>query len=39
MTKEEAAEQLKSLMQQEKKLQGKMRKLNNAGAEKPEKDW
>lgn len=39
MTKKEAEEKLKALMQQEKKLQDKLRKVNAASPEKPEKDW
>ena len=39
MTKKEAEEKLKALMQQEKKLQDKLRRVNAASPEKPEKDW
>lgn len=39
MTKKEAEEKLKALLQQEKKLQDKLRKVNAASPEKPEKDW
>ena len=39
MTKKEAEEKLKALLQQEKKLQDKLRRVNAASPEKPEKDW
>jgi len=39
MTKKEAEEKLKALLQQEKKLQDKLRKVNATSPEKPEKDW
>jgi tetratricopeptide (TPR) repeat protein len=39
MTKKEAEEKLNALLQQEKKLQDKLRKVNAASPEKPEKDW
>jgi len=39
MTKKEAEEKLKALLQQEKKLQDKLRKVGAASPEKPEKDW
>ncbi|MCW3089265.1 MAG: hypothetical protein JWP81_334 [Ferruginibacter sp.] len=39
MTKKEAEEKLKALLQQEKSLQDKLRKVNAASPEKPEKDW
>lgn len=39
MTKKEAEEKLKALMQQEKNLQDKLRKVDAASPEKPEKDW
>ncbi|MEO7769042.1 MAG: VWA domain-containing protein [Ferruginibacter sp.] len=39
MTKKEAEEKLKALLQQEKKLQDKLRKVSAASPEKPEKDW
>ncbi|MEO6550524.1 MAG: VWA domain-containing protein [Ferruginibacter sp.] len=39
MTKKEAEEKLKALLQQEKALQDKLRKVNAASPEKPEKDW
>ncbi len=37
MTKKEAEEKLKALMQQEKNLQDKLRKVDAASPEKPEK--
>ena len=39
MTKKEAEEKLKALLQQEKKLQDKLRKVGAASPDKPEKDW
>lgn len=39
MTKKEAEEKLKALLQQEKKLQDKLRKVKAESPEKPEKDW
>ena len=39
MTKREAEEKLKALLQQEKKLQDKLRKVNAASPVKPDKDW
>ncbi len=39
MTKKEAEEKLKALLQQEKKLQDKLRKVSAASPTKPEKDW
>ena len=39
ITKKDAEEKLKALLQQEKKLQDKLRKANVAGPDKPEKDW
>lgn len=39
MTKQEAEEKLKALLQQEKKLQDKLRKVNAASPDRPEKDW
>ncbi len=39
MTKKEAEEKLKALLQQEKNLQDKLRKVNANSPEKPEKDW
>lgn len=39
MTKKEAAEKLKALLQQEKNLQDKLKKTDAQTLEKPEKDW
>ncbi|MEO6734593.1 MAG: VWA domain-containing protein [Ferruginibacter sp.] len=39
MTKKEAEEKLKALLQQEKKLQDKLRKVGASSPEKPGKDW
>jgi tetratricopeptide (TPR) repeat protein/uncharacterized protein YegL len=39
LTKKEAEERLKALMQDEKNLQEKLRKVNAASVSKPEKDW
>ncbi len=39
ITKQEAEEKLKALLQQEKNLQNKLRKVNVSSPEKPEKDW
>ena len=39
MTKREAEEKLKALLQQEKKLQDKLRRVNAASPSKPGKDW
>ncbi|MDB5275051.1 MAG: hypothetical protein JWR61_6 [Ferruginibacter sp.] len=39
MTKKEAEEKLKALLQQEKNLQNKLRRVDAASPDKPEKDW
>ncbi len=39
MTQKEAEEKLKALMQQEKNLQDKLKKVDAASPNKPEKDW
>jgi Ca-activated chloride channel family protein len=39
ITKKDAEEKLKALMQKEKNLQDKLHKVNEAGPNKPEKDW
>jgi tetratricopeptide (TPR) repeat protein len=39
ITKKDAEEKLKALLQQEKNLQDKLRKVNVASPNKPEKDW
>jgi tetratricopeptide (TPR) repeat protein len=39
ITKKDAEEKLKALLQQEKNLQDKLRKVNVAAPNKPEKDW
>jgi Ca-activated chloride channel family protein len=39
ITKKDAEEKLKALMQKEKNLQDKLHKVNEAGGNKPEKDW
>ena len=39
LTKKEAEEKLKALLQQEKNLQNKLRKVNVQSPNKPEKDW
>lgn len=39
MSREEAENRLKALMQQERNLQDKLRKVNQADRVKPEKDW
>jgi len=39
ISKQDAEEKLKALMQQEKNLQDKLRKVNTASPNKPEKDW
>ena len=39
MTQKEAEEKLKALLQQEKNLQNKLRKVDVASPNKPEKDW
>jgi tetratricopeptide (TPR) repeat protein/uncharacterized protein YegL len=39
MTKKEAEEKLKALLQQEKNLQDKLRKVDAASPQRPEKDW
>lgn len=39
LTKKEAEEKLKALLQQEKNLQNKLRKVNVQAPNKPEKDW
>ena len=39
LTKQDAEEKLKALLQQEKNLQNKLKKVNAASPDKPEKDW
>ena len=39
ITKKDAEEKLKALMQKEKNLQDKLHKVNEAGPNKPQKDW
>ncbi len=39
LTKQDAEEKLKALLQQEKNLQDKLKKVNEASPNKPEKDW
>ena len=39
LTKQDAEEKLKALLQQEKNLQDKLRKVNEASLSRPEKDW
>lgn len=39
LTKKDAEEKLKALMQKEKNLQDKLRKVNVSAPDKPEKDW
>lgn len=39
ITKQDAEEKLKALLQQEKNLQERLRKVNTATSAKPEKDW
>ena len=39
LTKQDAEEKLKALMEQEKNLQDKLKKVNSASPGKPEKDW
>lgn len=39
LTKQDAEEKLKALLQQEKNLQDKLHKVNTASSAKPEKDW
>lgn len=39
LTKQDAEEKLKALLQQEKNLQDKLRKVNTATSANPEKDW
>jgi Ca-activated chloride channel family protein len=39
LTKKDAEEKLKALMEQEKNLQDKLHKVNAASVSKPEKDW
>ena len=39
LSNKEAEDKLKALMQQEKKIQEKMKKANAGAVEKPEKDW
>ncbi len=39
LTKQDAEEKLKALLQQEKNLQERLRKINAATSAKPEKDW
>lgn len=39
LTKQDAEEKLKALLQQEKNLQDKLKKVNEASLSKPEKDW
>jgi len=39
LTKQDAEEKLKALLQQEKNLQDKLRRVNPSSSAKPEKDW
>ena len=39
LTKQDAEEKLKALLQQEKNLQDRLRKVSPATSSKPEKDW
>lgn len=39
LTKQDAEEKLKALLQQEKNLQDKLRRVNTGSVSKPEKDW
>ena len=39
LTKQDAEEKLKALLQQEKNLQDRLRKVNTSTSSKPEKDW
>lgn len=39
LSKQEAEEKLKALLQQEKELQDRLRRVNTATSAKPEKDW
>jgi len=39
LTKQDAEEKLKALLQQEKNLQNKLRKVGEASTSRPEKDW
>ena len=39
LTKQDAEEKLKALLQQEKNLQDRLRKVNTATSARPEKDW
>ena len=39
LTKQDAEEKLKALLQQEKNLQDKIRRVNTGTLTKPEKDW
>ena len=39
LTKQDAEEKLKALLQQEKNLQDKLRRVNTGTVAKPEKDW
>lgn len=39
LSKQDAEEKLKALLEQEKNLQGKLRKVNAGSPNKPEKDW
>lgn len=39
LSKQDAEEKLKALLQQEKNLQDKLRKVNTASPSRPEKDW
>ncbi len=39
ITRQDAEEKLKALMQQEKNLQDKLHKINASSVNKPEKDW
>jgi Ca-activated chloride channel family protein len=39
LTKQDAEEKLKALLEQEKNLQDKLKKINTATLNKPEKDW
>lgn len=39
MSRQDAEEKLKALLQQEKNLQEKLKRINEAGVSRPEKDW
>lgn len=39
LSKQDAEEKLKALLEQEKNLQDKLKKVNSASSSKPEKDW